>query len=118
VGHAPLPIALPSTSSTANITPNHPIFSSVKKAGSFNLKVIQADMKRLPSGKIDFSHKSQTFVDINEENANVHHITSVIQRKWGSDYVVVTNDGWMIEDCSGTNGRIYLHCEINDIHMY
>ena len=106
-----VPLAVPSTSRGFSevshyITPSRPMFSSAKKHQvSFSLKIVQANMKRLSSGKIEFTHKSQMFIDIKEDTANVHYITDVIQRKWGNSYVLVTNDGLMIEDCSGTNGN-------------
>ena len=34
------------------------------------------------------------------------YITSVVQRRCGSDYVLVTADGLVIEDSSGTQGYV------------
>lgn len=47
----------------------------------------------------------QLFVDVNESTANASYIRSVVQTKWGSQYVIVTTDGQEIEDNSGTQGR-------------
>ena len=53
-----------------------------------------------------FYKTSQTFVQIDDKTANVHYLTSVVQAKWGRDYVLVTNDCLPIEDCSGTQGVV------------
>ena len=54
--------------------------------------------------KTEFMPQAQTFVDVTESTANVNYITSTVQRKWGSQYVLVTSDGLQIEDGSGTQG--------------
>lgn len=71
---------------------------------TINVKVIQASMKRLSSGKCTFTHLSQTFVDVTESTANVNYIKNVVQKRWGYNYVLVTADGLEIEDSSGTQG--------------
>lgn len=76
-----------------------------RKSPSTNVKVVQATMKRLSSGKIEFTTQNQTFVDVTEITANLHYISSVVQRKWGSQYVLVTSDGLKIDDSSGTQGK-------------
>ena len=62
-------------------------------------------MRRLASGKVEFAHIGQTFMDVTESSANVHYIGNAIQRKWGNDYILVTGDGLQIEDSCGTQGR-------------
>ena len=86
---------------------SRPQFTSAfsKKSQSCTVKVIQASLKRLPNGKCEFSHMGQLFVDVNESTANANYIRSVVQTKWGSQYVIVTTDGLEIEDSSGTQGR-------------
>ena len=105
-----------SSASTSNVHVATPVVaprltslpgSSTKKAQTMNVKVIQATIKRLPGGRCEFCHIGQTFVDIIESTANVHYIRSAVQKRWGSDHVLVTADGLEIEDCSGTQG-IYI----------
>ena len=76
-----------------------------RKSPSANVKIVQATMKRLASGKTEFVTVNQTFVDVTEITANVHYISSVVQRKWGSQYVLVTSDGLKLDDSSGTQGN-------------
>ena len=73
---------------------NRPFFSSnQKKSQSFNFKVVQASLKWLPNGRPEFKQFGQLFVDITEATANVEHVQSVIQSKWGPEYILVTADG-------------------------
>lgn len=65
---------------------------------------MQAGFKRLNGGRPEFTPQNQTFVDLTEATANVNYVTSVIQRRWGSEYVMVTSDGLKIDDSSGTQG--------------
>ena len=99
----------PSTSgSTYVATPvaPRPLFTSGKKSHvpTVNVKVVQASMERLPSGKCEFSHMGQMCVDVTESTANVNYIRSVVQKRWGSDYSLVRADGLQIEDNSRTQG--------------
>ena len=93
----PLNFSAPSTSSS---------FQSViapKRVPSFNLKVIKADVHRIGK-KIEFQCQSQTFIELVDSTANVEHILSVIQRRWGSDYTLVTQDGLQLEESPATQG--------------
>ena len=78
---------------------------SLRKNHSSNEKIIQASMKRLANGKLDFVPHNQTFVDVTEATANVNYITAAVQRKWGPDHVLVTSDGLQLDDSSGTQGE-------------
>ena len=106
--------AVPGTSSgsvhviTPPVTPRPITLSAFgsKKMQTLNVKVIQASMKRLASGKCEFVHLGQTFVDITESTANVNYIKNVVQKRWGSNYILVTADGLEIEDSSGTQGKL------------
>lgn len=80
--------------------------SGSKKMQTLNVKVIQATMKCLSSGKCEFVHLGQTFVDVAESKANVNCIRDVVQKRWGCKYVFVTGDGLEIEDSSGTQGAM------------
>ena len=108
------PLSLPSSSGAAR-----PLFSSsIKKASipSVTVKVIQAEMKRLSNGKIDFTNVDQTFIDIIDATANVNYICDVIQRKWGVNFTIVTSDGLKIDDCSATQGILFKF--ICDVHKF
>ena len=78
--------------------------SATRKAQSTNVKIVQASVKRLPTGKLEFFGQNQTFVDVTETTANLHYVSSAIQRKWGPEYVLVTTDGLKLDDSSGTQG--------------
>ena len=62
--------------------------------------------------KVEFHKLGQVFIDVTEGTANINYISSVVQQKFGIDYVVVTADGLRIEDSSGTQGN---HVIINHI---
>ena len=79
-------------------------FTASRKAQSTNVKIIQASMKRLANGKVEFLAQNQTFVDVTEATANLHYISSAVQRKWGQEYSLVTSDGLKLDDSSGTQG--------------
>lgn len=122
---SPTLIATPTPStSSSGATSYRPIFSASMKGQTLNLKVIQATLTRLSNGKVEFTHTGQTFIDLSEATANVHYIASVVQTKWGHDYVLVTTDGLRIEDGSGTQGMrdaCLLHrtdsvCTVNILH--
>lgn len=97
-------VATPVT--TGYTSGNRPIFSSSQKKGqaTFNVKVVQASLKWLPNGKPEFKQLGQLFVDITEATANVQHVQSVVQNRWGPDYVLVTADGLRLDDSPGTKG--------------
>ena len=69
---------------------------------------MQAPMKCLSNGRVKFMAQNQTFVDVTETTANFHYVSTAIQRKWGSEYVVITLDGLKLDDSSGTQGRYML----------
>ena len=58
----------------------------------------------LPSWKLELSPQYQTFVDVMEATANLHYVSSAVQRKWGQEYTLVTYDGLKVDDSSGTKG--------------
>ena len=78
---------------------------ALRKTQSSSVKIIQASMKRLANGKLDFVPHNQTFVDVTEATANVNYITAAVQRRWGSDHSLVTSDGLQLDDSSGTQGE-------------
>ena len=68
-------------------------FTAKLKSINAIVKVVQASVSKAANGKLEFQKKGQAFVNVNEKTANVHYITSVIQKKWGEEYVLVTDDG-------------------------
>ena len=85
-------------------------FTASRKAQSTNVKIVQASVKRLSSGKMEFTAQNQTFVDVTETTANLHYVSSAIQAKWGPKYVLITSDGLKLDDSSGTQGMLF--CDI------
>lgn len=105
----PVVTAMPGPSSTPVSSQQHPvykpIFSSKRKEPLVNVKIVKADMTRSVSGKPEFERLGQVFIDVNESTANISYISNAVQRKWGSDYILVTADGLEMEDSSGTQGN-------------
>ena len=78
-----------------------------KRVQTFSLKLIKAKMCRIGVGrcrKFEFQPVSQTFIELIEATANVDHILAIIRRRWGPDYILVTQDGLQIEDSPATQG--------------
>ena len=44
-------------------------------------------------------------MDVTEATANLHYVSSAVQRKWGQEYTLVTSDGLKVDDSSGTKGE-------------
>ena len=61
-------------------------------------------MKHNLSGKAEFTFIAQIFVDVTDATAHVDYITSEVNKKWGQEHDLVTNDGLVIVDCSDTQG--------------
>ena len=100
-----------SSSILATGTPNRPIFTTKKPLES-TVKITKASINRM-SGWVGKEFEAQIFIDIREDTANVTYLNSMIQSKWGSNYVIVTSDGLPIEDCAATKGILLLsdsHC--------
>ena len=80
-----------SSSILATGTPNRPIFTTKKPLES-TVKITKASINRM-SGRVGKEFEAQIFIDIREDTANVTYLNSMIQSKWGSNYVIVTSDG-------------------------
>ena len=91
--------------SPATTNPNQPYYKPFgnKKEGTCNVKVVKANMNKLPNGKVEFERLEQTHISIDDRSANVHTVNSAVQLKWGADFVV-TGDGLEVYDSSGTQG--------------
>lgn len=100
-------MSLSSTPGNQSSTPStSSSFQSViapKRVPSFSLKVIKAGVHRIGK-KIEFQPHSQTFIELVDSVANVDHILGVVQRRWGSDYTLVTQDGLQLEESPATQG--------------
>ena len=91
-----------------------PLISPIAKAntrGNFALKITKATLHCNSSASkakhgIEFQPITQIYVDINEQVANVTYIKVCAQKKWGSEYTIVTSDGVELEDCPGTEGKL------------
>ena len=81
--------------------------SGSKKDLTFNVKVVKANMRRLPNGKVEFDKIEQTHISINDHGANVHTVNNAVQSKWGPDFFVVTGDGLEVDDSTGTQGIMF-----------
>ena len=44
----------------------------------------------------------QIFIDVDESTANANYIRSVVQRKWGTEYTLVSADGYEVENTERT----------------
>ena len=67
---------------------------------------MKAEKKVLTGGKIEFHSLEVTYVDLKPSTANVLYVQSCVQKKWGDDYVIVSNDGLRICDSSATRGML------------
>ncbi|XP_065898986.1 uncharacterized protein [Dysidea avara] len=73
---------------------------------SSTVKLVQAKLTK--NGRtIRFHDKAQIFVNITESTAHTEFILAAIQQKWGSDHVIVTNNGLKIENSSATQGLAF-----------
>ena len=63
-------------------------------------------MTKHAKGKVAFQPVNQTYIDLVESTANVEYILTLVQRRWGEDYIIVTNDGLQLEDSPATQGIV------------
>ena len=62
--------------STSGLHISQAQFTDSRKAQTTNVKIMQASMKRLANGKVEFLAHTQTFVDVTEVTANLHYTSS------------------------------------------
>ena len=65
-------------------------------------------MKKSERGKVEFTQKSQTYVDITADTANVACVERAIKNCWGESYKLVTIDGIELEDSPTTKGKHFM----------
>ena len=56
------------------------------------------------SKKIELKKLRQEFIELHEATANVDYIKSKARERWGSDYILVTQNGLTIDDSPSTRG--------------
>ena len=61
-------------------------------------------MKKLPNGKAEFERLKQTHINLDDRSANITSVSSTVQAKWGTTYVVVTGDVLEVDDSVSTQG--------------
>ena len=93
------------SSSTSTPTAFRSVIAS-RKGATYNLKVVKAEMTKHAKGKVAFQPVNQTYIDLVESTANVEYILTLVQRRWGEDYIIVTNDGLQLEDSPATQGIV------------
>ena len=98
--------SLPPSASGSSMTP--PSFRSVVAAkrspAVFTLKIVKAQMQRLGRGKVSFNAINQMNIELQEETANLDFILAAIQKQWGTEYTLVTNDGLELDNSPATRG--------------
>lgn len=105
----PRPLTVSSTNHSSMPSLPPPSFRSVtapKRVASFSLKVVKATMCRQGKRKAEFQPISQTYLELVESTANLEHILSIIQKRWGTEYTLVTSDGLPLEDSPATQGLL------------
>lgn len=104
---APIPSLTP-------VTPLSSTSSKRKESSPYSLKITKAEVSLSGSpqspttvaiGKTNFEGISTMYLELNESSANVTLIKAAMQRKWGQDFTLVSNDGVELEDSSGTEGQ-------------
>jgi hypothetical protein len=61
-------------------------------------------MKRNHGNRLEFKPLHVTFVEVTEATANVVYLSHVVKERWGPHFRLVTSDGMVLEDSSGTQG--------------
>ena len=81
-----------------------------KPSKSVSIKITKATMKKPASGskKPEFYATGQTYIELVDATANVEFVLGTIQKRWGNNFVLVTNDGLELEDVPATQGYNYI----------
>ena len=93
---------------SSSLSSTSPTFRSVtathKKA--YNIKIIRASMITTTGRAANFKILGQTFLEIVDSTANLEYVEAIVQKRWGSEYVIITNDGLKLEDSSAMQGTV------------
>ena len=65
-----------------------------------NVKIVKAKIKHNLSAKAEFTFIAKIFVGVTDATG---HVDLKLTRKWGQRHDLVTNNGLLIVDCSGTH---------------
>ena len=82
----------------------HSITYSHKKIKSFNVKIKKAHLTK-KGKKPKFTPTGLLYIEMLENNANIHVVMEAIKNKWGADFIIVTSDGLKLEDSPATRGE-------------
>ena len=63
------------------------------KTSITTIRVIKAQMNKTPSGKVDFKLLDTVHINLTASTSNIPYIQSQVQEKWGSGFIIVSNDG-------------------------
>ena len=100
-----------SYSTTPNLTKstpgNTPLFGGGRRKNAVIVKIIHAQMSlRNEKSNATFQEIGQTYINVNEENANVNFLTTKARESFHDETVdLVTNNGLKIIDNEGTRGQ-------------
>ncbi len=107
-------VTVSSTPSIGHLPPP-PKFRSViapNRGQTFSLKIVKAQLIKngrqkptlepLSQTYIELEPLSQTYIELVESTANLDHILSIVHRRWGAEYKIVTNDGIELEGFPAT----------------
>ena len=91
---------------SSSLSSTSPTFRSVTAAHkkAYNIKIIRASMISTTGRAANFKILGQTFLEIVDSTANLEYVEAIVQKRWGSEYVIVTNDGLKLEDSPATQG--------------
>ena len=93
-----------SSSSSSTSTPHTSKGLGNKVYNMCTTKVVKAE-KLMVGGKAEFTALEVMYVELKASTANVNYIQSYVQKIWGPQYVIVSNDGLQIQDTSATRGQ-------------
>ena len=85
-----------------------PPFRSVvapKKGPAYSLKIVQARVIKSHGKKPEAQCLRQLYMDITDTTANIDYTLTIVQRRWGEEFTLVTNDGLEFLDSLGTRGK-------------
>lgn len=76
-----------------------------KMYNNCTIKVVRAKKEVNAGGKIEFLPYEATYLELKPSTANASYIQSQVQKIWGAEYSIVSNDGLEIADTSATRGK-------------
>lgn len=98
-------IASPGAAGPSGSSSAQPALATSKTFNACTTKVVKAEKKVGSGGKIEFLTQEAVYVELKPSTANATYVQNYIQSMWGSDYIIVSNDGLQIKDCAATRGE-------------